>query len=242
MPEFLTNIDIKATPSARSHAARLGDVYDIVGSRMKEPVQAAATESLAGTYDSTGLILTASANGALTVDGVAVAANDRVLLPGQADQTQNGIYAVTTVGDGSSPWVLTRADDFDATSKIFTGVKVHVIKGASYADATFVLTTDAPVLDSTSLIWSLDTGKLEMVRQKIATITGSNGNNTTVYSLTHGWGTRAVTVDLIDTASGHFHNTVYADISRTSDNSVTVTLEKAPQDGENYMVIMRAQV
>lgn len=235
MPDFLTNINIKATPSERSHAARLGDVYDIVGARMKAPVLAATTGNLGGAYASK--VLTASANEALEVDGIAVAAGDRLLVAAQTDGTQNGIYVATAAGDASNPWVLTRADDFDETSKIFTGVKVHVIKGTSYADATFVLTTDSPVLDSTALEWSLDTGKLTLIKQHVGSIVGDN--STKDFPITHGFNTRAVTVDLHDAAT---YKTVYADVARTSDNAVTVTLDPAPQAGEDYVAIIRAEV
>jgi hypothetical protein len=52
-----------------------------------------------------GATLTAGANAALTVDGVAVSLNDRVLVKNQASAFQNGIYAVTATGSASAPWV-----------------------------------------------------------------------------------------------------------------------------------------
>lgn len=55
----------------------------------------------------------AGANEALTIDGVTLSTSDRVLVYEQSSGEQNGIYTVTTVGDGSTAWVLTRATDFD---------------------------------------------------------------------------------------------------------------------------------
>jgi hypothetical protein len=55
--------------------------------------------------------LTATSNGAITIDGIALSANHRVLVKNQTTATQNGIYNVTTVGDASNPYVLTRARD-----------------------------------------------------------------------------------------------------------------------------------
>jgi hypothetical protein len=239
MPEFLTNIVIKAQPNERSHAARLGDVIDLVGSHMKQPVAAATTANLAGDYST--LVLTASANGALTVDGLGAVVGYRLLLKDQADQTQNGIYVVTDAGDPSSPWILTRAEDFNSSPQIFTGVKVHVVKGTALADSTFVLTTDEPVLDSTPLIWSLDTGKLTLIRQTIGTVTGSAGNQTATYAFVHGWGTRMVTAEAVETTSGSYA-TVHVDVARPSDNSLSVTFGSPPLLGEDYAIIIRGEV
>ena len=239
MPEFLTNIVIKAEPNERSHAARLGDVIDLVGSRMKEPVVAATTANLAGSYAAPDL--TASADGALSVDGYGAVDGDRLLLKDQIDQTQNGIYVVTAAGDPSNPWVLTRAGDFDETAKIFTGVKVHVIKGSSQADSTFVLTTDEPVLDSTSLVWSLDTGKLVLIRQTIGAVNGAAQNAQTTYSFTHGWGTRMVTAEAVETTSGNYA-TVHVDVTRPTDNTLAVTFGSPPLSGEDYAIIIRGEV
>jgi hypothetical protein len=45
-----------------------------------------------------GATLTASANGILTIDGVATVLGDRILIKNQASGFQNGIYTVTTEG------------------------------------------------------------------------------------------------------------------------------------------------
>jgi hypothetical protein len=236
MPKSLANIVIQATPNLPSHAARLKDVYDLIEKHFKDPVRAAAPGNLDGTY--AALVLTASANGALTVDGIALAVGDRVLLPNQTDATQNGIYAVTAAGDAGSAWVLTRAADFDSSGEIFSGVKVHVYQGTSYGDTTFVLTSDDPItLDTTSLIWALDAGKLLMVKEKRFSIVGDDA--TLAFAFTHGWNTRAVTVDLVDAVT---YDTVYADVRRTSDNAVTITFAEAPGTGDSYQAIVRAEV
>jgi hypothetical protein len=206
---------------------------------MKSPVLVATTGALpACTYAT--LALTASANGELAIDGIQpLAATTRVLVTSQADDTQNGIYVVTDPGGASAPWVLTRSDDFNDTSKIFTGVKVHVVKGTSYGDTTFVLVTDNPVLDSTALEFILDTGKLVLIKEKTGNISGFSGNTTLSYPFSHGWNTRKVTVDIIDAIS---YETVYTNVARTSDNAITVYFDNAPQDNEDYIVLMRAEV
>jgi hypothetical protein len=238
MPEFLSNIVIDAVPVSLSHAARLQDVYDIVGSRVKEPVRAASTDNMPGVYSA--LVLTAAANGALGIDGITINAGDRVLLAGQADAKQNGVYSATVIGNVSTKWVLTRATDFDSTGELFTGLKIHVAQGLTHGDSTFVLTTDAPVLDTSDLVFATDnTSKLELVREYVGTITGTAGNPTTAYVFQHDWSTRNVTVEVIDATT---YATVYLDVVRTSVNAVTVTFGSPPLLGEDYMVILRAKV
>lgn len=82
-------------------------------------VAVATTANLTATYSngSSGIGATLTNSGtlaALSIDGEALATSDRVLVKNQSTGFQNGIYEVTTVGDGSTAWVLTRTSDFDA--------------------------------------------------------------------------------------------------------------------------------
>lgn len=88
----------------------------------------------------TGATLTAGSNGGFTVDGVASAAfagGERVLVAGQADAKQNGIYTLTQVGDGSHPYILTRATDWDGNAiglgagSVELGNTISIYGGAS---------------------------------------------------------------------------------------------------------------
>jgi len=88
----------------------------------------------------------AGANAAISIDGVALASTNRVLVQGQTNQFENGIYTVTTVGNGSTAWVLTRATDEDTYSPVSTsalgyGDYFFVQNGSSYAGSSYVLTT-----------------------------------------------------------------------------------------------------
>jgi hypothetical protein len=49
----------------------------------------------------------------LGIDGTTPAVGARVLIKDQTTQTWNGVYTVTSVGSGSTGWVLTRATDAD---------------------------------------------------------------------------------------------------------------------------------
>lgn len=68
-----------------------------------------------------GATLTATANGALTVDGAVTALNDPILVPSEATAANNGRYILTQVGDGSHPYILTRSTDFDEAAEVLTG-------------------------------------------------------------------------------------------------------------------------
>ena len=239
MGKHLSNITILDTPTDPKHAATLEYVENRLGEHLKPAVLAAATANVAGTY--AALAITAAGNGALTVDGIAVAAGDRVLLPNQSDSTQNGIYTVTNPGSGSAPYVLTRAADFDSNAEITTGVKVHVAKGTSYHDVTFVLATDEPDLDVSPLEWEASKGSTAIdVREKRFTVTGDG--TTSAFPFTHAWGTFNVTAELIEDSASNNYPTVYADVTRPTNNTITVTFGSAPAVGENYILIVRAEV
>jgi hypothetical protein len=113
------------------------------GLDFKESVRVATTESLSITY-SAG-VLTATSNGALTVDGVSVTAGAsealsmRVLVKDQANSADNGIYYCSQTGDASNPFTLTRATDADSNGDINTGCFVFVEDGTANQNKAFVL-------------------------------------------------------------------------------------------------------
>jgi hypothetical protein len=78
------------------------------------------------------------------VDGVNLSLNDRVLVIGQSNAAQNGIYDVDTVGSGSNgTWV--RSGDTNSTGELLAGTIVMVTEGSIYADTQWKLTTDDPI-------------------------------------------------------------------------------------------------
>ena len=88
----------------------------------------------------------AGANAAISIDSVSLSSTNRVLVQGQTNQVENGIYTVTTVGDGSTAWVLTRATDEDtysptATNALGYGDYFFVQNGSSYAGSSYVVTS-----------------------------------------------------------------------------------------------------
>jgi len=105
-----------------------------------------------------GATLTATANGALSVDGVAVATNDRILVKNQASGSQNGIYVVTATGSAGTPFILTRATDYDTsgtgTNEIDQGDFVLILAGTAYANTSWVQQTALPItVGTTAIVW-----------------------------------------------------------------------------------------
>ncbi len=116
---------------------------------------AAALPACTAAGTGVGHTLTANANAALAVDGVTVAAADRILVKDQVAGDDNGIYVVTTVGDGSTAFVLTRATDFDAVGEMPYGANVFIRSGKANAGKTFVHTTVATItVDTTALTFA----------------------------------------------------------------------------------------
>ena len=114
------------------------------------------TANLAATYSNgtagVGATLTASSNGALSVDGATPSVADRILVKDQTAAAQNGIYVVTTVGNGSTAFVLTRATPEDQPAELTGGAFVFVESGTANGDNGYVFThTGAPTFGTTAL-------------------------------------------------------------------------------------------
>ena len=132
---------------------------------IKDSVKVATTADLTATYNNVaGTLTNSSTNAAISIDGVALSSGDRVLVKDQSSAAENGIYTVTTVGDGSTPWVLTRAEDADESAELTGGVFTFVEDGSSNADNGYVFTHNgAPTLGTTSLTVSQFSGAGQIV-------------------------------------------------------------------------------
>ena len=122
----------------------------------KPSCRLATTVNLASTYNNgtagVGATLTASSNGALSVDGVTPSVADRILVKDQTTAAENGIYVVTTVGDGSTAFVLTRATPEDQPSELSGGSFVFVEEGSIGSNNGYTFThTGQPTFGTTAL-------------------------------------------------------------------------------------------
>jgi hypothetical protein len=89
---------------------------------------------------------------ALSIDGVAVVLNDRVLIKDQVASLQNGIYVVSNIGSLTTNWVLTRATDYNEPAEItYLGV-VAITQGTQNASLVFQENSPGPFVIGTSPI------------------------------------------------------------------------------------------
>lgn len=146
-PSF-TNVTISGTPSAANHAARLADVAGIAVKASVRVATAGALPSYVVAGSGVGKTLTASVNGALTIDGVAVQVGNRVLVKDPSD-ADVGIYVVTAKGSGAAKFVLTRASDWDEQTDIAPNSTLWVAEGTANADTQWTLTTNDPFVFET---------------------------------------------------------------------------------------------
>lgn len=130
--DFTSAVLQVAAPSNGSDAATKTYVDSIAqGLHWKDSVRVATTADI-------------TLSGTQTIDGIAVVADQRVLVKSQTDQTENGIYLCK-----SGSWV--RADDMDASSE-FSGAAVFVQEGTANADTGYVCSNDGDVTIGTDNI------------------------------------------------------------------------------------------
>ena len=131
------------------------------GLDVKSSCTMATTADLSYTYSNgssgVGATLTASGNGAVTIDGIATAtANQRILVKDQDDAEENGIYYVSTASGVSATLVLTRTTDADTATEFNGGAFTFVEQGTTNADSGWVMTQDSAItFGTTEIDWSL---------------------------------------------------------------------------------------
>ncbi len=127
-----------ADPSANTDAANKQYVDNVArGLVWKAPVRAASTTTISTT-----------APGA-TIDGVTLAANDRVLLKNQTVAAENGIW----LWNGAAV-ALSRAVDSDGVGELAPGTAVTITEGTVNGDKVFMITSDTAItVGTTSQTW-----------------------------------------------------------------------------------------
>lgn len=140
-------VTVSNAPSSNSDLANKAYVDEVAqGLKAAPAVEVATTANLTATYDNgtagVGSTLTATSNGAFpTIDGVTVSSTatgqNGILVKNQSTAAQNGRYNLTQVGDGSTPWILTRCGVCDEASEI-PGSYVFVKAGTTQASTGWV--------------------------------------------------------------------------------------------------------
>jgi hypothetical protein len=131
------------------------------GIHFHEAVNLATTGALpANTYNNgtsgVGATLTGNANGALSVDSTLTTATERILVKNEAAGANNGVYTVTQVGSAGTPYILTRATDFDSVgtgvNEIDEGDFFLVTSGTANVNTAWVQQTPPPITIGTTAI------------------------------------------------------------------------------------------
>ena len=155
----------------------------------------------------------AGAQAALTVDGVALALTDRVMVRLQTTGYENGVYTVTTVGSGSTNWVLTRATDSNKVNPadpngVGTGDYYYTQQGTLNAGDSHVLTTEpnTMILGYTTLTFTQFSGAVTYTGVAPIDVTGQTISLTGTVAATNG-GTGTATVTTGDLLYGSGTNT-----------------------------------
>jgi hypothetical protein len=138
---------------------------------------------------------------ALTVDGIAVSVANRVMVRLQTNGAENGVYVVTTVGSGSTNWVLTRSDDASVVipgdpDGLGTGDYFFTQEGVLNAGDSHVLTTEpnTMIIGYTALTYTQFSGAITYTGGTNIDVTGQTISLTgTVAATNGGTGTSTVT-------------------------------------------------
>jgi hypothetical protein len=155
----INQITLGADPTDAMHAATKQYTDNLASGLHAAPsVLAATTANLSATYLNgtlgVGATLTSTSNGAFPgVDGVTTGWSQYkgILVKNQTSSFQNGRYFLSTVGDGSNPWVLTRCPFCDEADEI-PGSYIFVQEGTANAGKGFV----GLVADSTTFVVGTD--------------------------------------------------------------------------------------
>ena len=150
---------------------------------------------------------------ALNVDSVALSAGNRVMVRLQTNGAENGVYEVTTVGSGSTNWVLTRSADANRVDPgdpngVGTGDYFFTEEGAINAGDSHVLTTEpnTMIIGYTTLTYTQFSGSVDYVGGTNINITGQVISLTGTVAATNG-GTGVNTVTTGDLLYGSATNT-----------------------------------
>ena len=249
----LTSVTLTQDPTLALQAAtkQYVDTQVSAGIHFHQPVRVEAPTNLTATYNNgtagVGATLTnAGAQAALVIDGVTLSVADRVLIYQQTTQTQNGIYVVTSVGSGSTNWVLTRASDADtfvsaSPDGLSEGSTVFVQQGTTGAGGTYTCNTVGTITFGTTNITFAQISSAQIYSAGTGlTLTGTQFSLTTPVATTLGGtglttfgatnraifssGTNTLTAGTLPSAAGGTGQTTYTDgqllIGKTSDGSL----------------------
>ncbi len=230
------------------------DTIAAVGLHYHQPVKYEVpntTGNLNATYNNgsagVGATLTnAGTLGAFTPDGTVAQVGDRILIYNQTNQFENGVYVVTTVGDGSTPWVLTRSSDTDTYASGPTGLgegsAFYITSGNTGAGETYEMNVPGTITFGTTAITFVQissaqvysagtgltlTGVTFSLTAPVATTLGGTGlSSFTANGAVYATSTSALTTGTLPVASGGTGQTSFTDGELLIGNTTGNTLAK----------------
>lgn len=119
-----------------------------------------------------GATLTGISVGALSIDGTAVALNDRVIIKDEAAQANNGIYTVTTLGTALVVYVLTRVTNMDTTTEIGQAYS-YVTAGSANINTSWNVNYGTYTVGTTAIVWNQFSASPTFIAGDGLTLTGS---------------------------------------------------------------------
>jgi hypothetical protein len=176
-------INNMADPTLAQDAATKHYVDAVASGIIILPAAAVATTAnLTATYNngSSGVGATLTNSGtqvAFMVDGVSPAINSIVLVKNQTATADNGIYTLTTIGTGSTNWVLTRSTNYDMAGQIVPGTVVVINAGTVNASTTWIQTATVTTVGTDPILFSL-------FNANIYALKGANDDITSMSALT----------------------------------------------------------
>jgi hypothetical protein len=128
--EFATQPQFAGTPNVDNDLVNRGYVLDVLAG-LRDPKDACRLASTANVD---------IASAPASIDGVAMAAGDRVLLKNQTDPIENGNYVFTAAAAA-----MARSTDADADAEVTQGLSTLINEGVQNARKIYVLTTADPI-------------------------------------------------------------------------------------------------
>lgn len=154
---FPGTVTLNADPTTSLQAATKQYVDNIAAGLQVQPsCYAGTTANLTATYSNgvsgVGATLTNSGTQvAFSTDGVSPPINSRVLVKNQSSSFQNGIYTLTTVGTGSTNWLLTRATNYNNTTEITPGDFILLDNGSTLQYTAWIQTATVTVIGTDAI-------------------------------------------------------------------------------------------
>jgi hypothetical protein len=240
-------ITLDGDPTQALHAASKEYVDNVASGILAKPaVYAATTANLTATYnngtDGVGSTLTATSNGAFPlVDGVQLTTSNGtrgILVKNQTNAEENGRYNLTTLGDGSNPWVLTRCGLCDTSDEI-PGMYVFVTDGdlnegtgwVGYVSDpdTFTIGTDDIVFFQFAGAGTVTAGtNIEVFGNQVSTVTDPEFTDITVTGNVDFTGATVIGIDALPDQTGN--NGKYLTTDGTDASWATVNATPALDD------------